>query len=155
MPYIFMHVQWHAIKVSCSHFYPMIFKTCLVGGFFLRRTNEISPTTQKTFKNFKMTCVTFAYNVELWNLKFKSKIKLPLTLIRPLCGYQYFWPCDLDLGVWPNYLKILILLISFEQWVLEPWYLTWVFFMIRPFCEYHYFLPCDLDLGVWLIFKKL
>ena len=43
----------------------------------------------------------------------------------------------------------LTLLITFEQWMLELWYFTWVFLVIRPFRGYHYFLPCDLDLGVF------
>ena len=46
--------------------------------------------------------------------------------------------------------KTLTLLITFEQWVLELWYFTWVSSHI-----YHYFLPCDLDLGVWLKKMKL
>ena len=41
------------------------------------------------------------------------------------------------------------LLITFVQWVLQPWYFTWAFLVIRPFCGYHYFLHCDLDLGAW------
>ena len=49
----------------------------------------------------------------------------------------------------------LTLLITFEQWVLERWYFTWVFLVIRPFRGYHYFWPCDLDLGVWPFFKTL
>ena len=108
-------------------------------------------------------------------------------VIRPSRGYHYFLSCDLDLGVWPTYLKLNLaynfwtvsaralifhmsitcdktfswvplfftlwpwpwslihflktwtLLITFEQWVLELWYFTWVFLVIRPFCEYHYF----------------
>ena len=51
--------------------------------------------------------------------------------------------------------ETLTLLITFEQWVLELWYFTWIFSVIRPFPGYHYFLPCDLDLGVWPIFWKL
>ena len=65
-----------------------------------------------------------------------------------------FLPCNLDLGVWLTFLKTLTLLITFEQWVIEIWYFTWVFLVIRPFCGYHYFLPCDLDLGVWPIFEN-
>ena len=69
---------------------------------------------------------------------------------------------------------------TFEQWVLELWYFTWIFHVIRPFrgqqfflsCTvsgralifhlnfpwirlfrgYHYLLHCDLDLGVWPMF---
>ena len=48
----------------------------------------------------------------------------------------------------------LYLLITFEQWVLELWYFTWVFLVMRPFCGYHYSWPFDLDLGVWPILKK-
>ena len=57
------------------------------------------------------------------------------------------WPCD-------PFLKTLTLLITFEQWVLELWYFTWVFHVIRLFPGYHYSLPCDLDLEVWPIFKN-
>ena len=49
--------------------------------------------------------------------------------------------------------ETLTLLITFEQWVLELWYFTWIFPVIWPFCRYHYFLPCDLDLGVDLFFE--
>ena len=48
--------------------------------------------------------------------------------------FHYFWHCDLDLGVWPIFLKTLTLLKTFD------------ISQIRPFCGYHYFLPCDLDL---------
>ena len=77
-----------------------------------------------------------------------------LLVIRPFRGYHYFLPCDLDLVVWPIFLKTLTLLITFEQWVLELWYFTWVFLVMRPFSGYHFFLPCDLDLWVWPSFFK-
>ena len=48
--------------------------------------------------------------------------------------------------------ETLTLLITFEQWVLELWYLTWVSLVIRPFRGYHYFWPCDFDLRVSPIF---
>mgnify|MGYP003683288813 CR=1 FL=1 len=51
--------------------------------------------------------------------------------------------------------ETLTLLITFEQWMLELWYFTWVFLVIRLFRGYHYFWPCDIDLGVWPIFWKL
>ena len=50
--------------------------------------------------------------------------------------------------------KTLMSLITFEQWVLELWNLTWIFPVIRPFRGYHYFLPCDLALGVWPFFEN-
>ena len=73
-------------------------------------------------------------------------------VIRSFCGYHYFWPCDLDLGVWAILLKTFTLLLTFEQWMLELWYFTWVFPVIRSFRGYHYFWPCDPDLAVWPIF---
>ena len=60
------------------------------------------------------------------------------------------FPCvPLFLTLWPlpwsltHFLKTLSLLITFEQWVLELWYFTWIFPVIRPFLGYHYSLPCD------------
>ena len=35
--------------------------------------------------------------------------------------------------------ETLTLLITFEQWVLELWYFTWIFPVIRPFHGYHFF----------------
>ena len=46
------------------------------------------------------------------------------------------------------------LLVTFEQWVLELWYFTWIFPVIRPFHGFHYFLPYDLHLGVWPFFEN-
>ena len=105
---------------------------------------------------------------------------MSILVIRRFCGYHYFFPCDLDLGVWPifenfnlannfwtvsaralifhmsilvirpflwiplyltlwpwpwsltYFLKTYTLRISFEQWVLELWYFTWVFLVMRP-----------------------
>ena len=76
------------------------------------------------------------------------------------CDKTFLWiPLFLTLWPWPwrltYFLKTLTLWISFEQWVLELWYYTWVFLVIRPFSGYHYFWPCDLDLGVRPIFWKL
>ena len=76
------------------------------------------------------------------------------------CDNTFPWvPLFFTLWPWPSslthFLKTLTLLITFEQWVLELWYFTWVFFVMRPFCGYHYLLPWDLDLGVWSIFWKL
>ena len=66
------------------------------------------------------------------------------------CDKTFQWvPLFFTLWPWPwsltHFLKTLTLLITFEQWVLELWYFTWVFLVIRPFRGYHYFLPCDLD----------
>ena len=36
-------------------------------------------------------------------------------------------------------IETLTLFTTFEQWVLELWYFTWVFLVIRPFRVYHYF----------------
>ena len=73
------------------------------------------------------------------------------------CDKTFSW-VPLFFTLWPSpwslthFLKILTLLITFEQWVLELWYFTWVLLVIRPFPGYHYFLPRDLDLGDWPIF---
>ena len=88
------------------------------------------------------------WELELWYFTWIFPV------IKPFCGYHYFLPCDLDLGVLTHFLKTLTLLITFEQWVLELWYFTWIFPVIRSFCGYHYFLPGDLDLGVWPHFWK-
>ena len=72
------------------------------------------------------------------------------------CDKTFHWlPLFFTLWPWPwsliHFLKTLTLLVTFEQWVLELWFLPWVFLVIRPFWGYHYFWPCDLDLGVWPI----
>ena len=51
-------------------------------------------------------------------------------------------------------LKTLTLLITFEQWVLELKYFTWVFLMTTHFRVYQHFLPYNPDLGVWPTFWK-
>ena len=48
-------------------------------------------------------------------------------------------PCELDLGVWPSFLKTLTLQITFELLVLNLWYFTYIFPVRRPFRGYHYF----------------
>ena len=67
----------------------------------------------------------------------------------PIFFTLWSWPWSLT-----HSLKTLTLLITFEQWVLELWYFTWVFLVIRPFRGYHNFLPCDLDLGVDPFFEN-
>ena len=73
------------------------------------------------------------------------------------CDKTFPWvPLFFTLWPWPwsmiHFLKTLTLLTSFEQWVLELWYFTWVSLVIRPFRGFHNFVPCDLDLGVGPIF---
>ena len=101
---------------------------------------------------------------ENFNLANNSRTVSARTLIFNLnipCDKTFQW-VPLFLTLWPwlwsltQFLKKnLTLLITFEQWVLELGYFTWLFPGIRPFCGYHYFLPCDLDFGVWPFFKKL
>ena len=54
--------------------------------------------------------------------------------------------------------KTLTLLITFEQWVLELRYFTWIFPVIRCFCGYHYyfflFLPVTLTLELDPFFEN-
>ena len=53
--------------------------------------------------------------------------------------FFYFVTLTLELAY---FLKTEILFITFEQWILELWYLTWTFRMIRFFCWY--FWPWQL-----------
>ena len=78
------------------------------------------------------------------------------------CDKIFLWvPLFLTMWPWPgsltHFLKqrfTITLLITFEMWVLELWYFSWVFLVIRPFSGYLYFWPFDLDLGVWPLFEK-
>ena len=51
----------------------------------------------------------------------------------------------LTLWSWPwiltNFLKTYSLLITFEQWMLELWYFTWVYSVTRPFRGFQHRLP--------------
>ena len=62
-------------------------------------------------------------------------------VIRIFRGYQYCWPRDLDVGIWPLFWKPFTLLIAVEQWELEFCYFTWVFHVIRPSVSIIVFLP--------------
>ena len=62
------------------------------------------------------------------------------------CDMTFLWiPVWLTLWPWPQsftyFFKTLILLITFEFWVLELWYFTWIFFLMRSFCTYFIFWP--------------
>ena len=119
------------------------------GGYcFCPVCHSVIPSFCHSLWNFNL-----AYN--FWTAYARALIfHMSIPCDKTFQWYYYFLPCGLDLGVWPNFLKTLILLISFEQWVLRLWYFTWIFLVIRPFRGYHYFLPCDLDLGVLPIFWK-
>ena len=67
---------------------------------------------------------------------------------RALLWVPKFLTWDLDLGVCCIFLKTLTLLITFEQWVLNFWYFTWVCLVTGPFCGW----PCNL--GVWPTFEN-
>ena len=67
--------------------------------------------------------------------------------LKPLFLTMWPWPRCLTYS-----LKTLILLKTFEPWVLELWYIIWVFLVTRTFRGCYYFLPCDLDLGIWPVF---
>ena len=51
--------------------------------------------------------------------------------------------------------ETLTLLITFEQWMLELWYFTWVFLVIRSFHGYNYYFTLWPWPGVWPIFWKI
>ena len=46
---------------------------------------------------------------------------------------------DLDLGVWPNFLKTITMLRTFELWVLELIHFTWIFVVTKSFHGYQHF----------------
>ena len=80
----------------------------------------------------------FAYN--FWTVKTRGLI------LGIFSGKTFPWvPTILTLGVWPTFLK-LTLVITFDQWVLELWYFTWMFPVARPFCVYSHFYPVTLTL---------
>ena len=75
------------------------------------------------------------------------------------CDKTFLWvPLFLTLWPWPWSLthlkKTITLLITFEQWVLELWYFTWVFLVIRPFRGLHYFDPVTLTLEFGPFFEN-
>ena len=113
-----------------------------------------------------LSCLSFC---PLWNFNLATCNNFWTVSARALIFHTSI-PCDktfpwvpvllfLTLWQWPwslaYFRKTLTLLLIFENWVLELWYFTWVFFVTRPFLGYQHFLPCDLDLRVWPIFWKL
>ena len=90
-------------------------------------------------------------------------------VIRPFRGYHYFWPCDLDLGVWPIFKKNFNIAYNFWTvsarglifhmsipcdktflWfhlkkILELPYCIWAFLVTRSSYWYQDICPCDLD----------
>ena len=65
------------------------------------------------------------------------------------CDETFLWvPLFFTLWSWlwslTHFLKTLTLLITFEQWVLEVWYFTWIPLVKRSFCWYLTFWPCHL-----------
>ena len=99
------------------------------------------------FSSLKLQSITFEQRV--LELSYFTWVFL---VIRPL-----FFPCDLDLRVWPIFWKktTLTLLMTLEQWVLELRYFTLVFFVIRPFRGYHHFDTVTLTLEFEPFFGKL
>ena len=76
-------------------------------------------------------------NSERWTLIFHMSIPCDKTFqCLPLFFTLWTWPLSLT-----YFLKTLILLITFEQWMLELWYFSWIFLVIRSFCWYYTFWP--------------
>ena len=92
------------------------------------------------FENFNL-----AYN--FWTVSAKALI-FHMSIS---CDFFTQWPWPWSLAY---FFKTLTLLITFELWVLELWYFTWVFLVIKPIRWYHNFWPCDLDLRLWIFFKN-
>ena len=75
--------------------------------------------------------------------------------IKRRCFFSLFYAPEIkDSVILSSSLKLLTLLITFEQWVVELWYFKWVFLVTGPFHGYHYFLPCNLDLEFDLFFDN-
>ena len=97
----------------------------------------------------------FVYNVTLSMIFMPPRSKIGAYCFCPVCHsvilsvhvYQHFWPCDLDLGIWSIFWKLLTMPITFQQWVPEFSYFTWIFLVKRSFCWYETFWP-------WLLLKK-
>ena len=102
-----------------------------------------------------LSCLSFCHSVILsfrhspWNFNLANNF---LTVVARALIYHMSIPCDktfpwvpLFFTMWPwpwsltHFKKTLTLLITFEQWVLELWYFTWVSLVIKPFRGYHYF----------------
>ena len=64
-------------------------------------------------------------------------------------AYQHFFTLWLWSWGLAYYLKTLTLLITFQQWLLEFSYFTWIFRVIRSFVDTQTF-----DLDIWHIWKK-
>jgi hypothetical protein len=68
-------------------------------------------------------------------------------MTRHFYWYQSFWPCDLDLEVWPTFQKTIPLAISLEWQVIGISY-------VCSLWQYLSFWPCDFHLEVWPTFQK-
>ena len=100
-----------------------------------------------------LSCLSFC--PPLWNFNLANTFwtvsarALKVHLSIPHAKTFLWVPTFFILWSWPwsltHFLTTLTLLITFEQWVLELWYFTWIFPVIRPFCGYHYFLPLTLE----------
>ena len=138
--YLYLLIPWILIEIGLA--------TCtwsIIYLILLRMFTHLSESSRHDSVNFKQknneNCYLYwrkSY-CEIWCVVFMP----PRSKIR---GILFLSFCHSVLS------ETLTLLITFEQWMLELWYFTWIFPVIRPFHGYHYFLPCDLDLGVWPIF---
>ena len=90
----------------------------------------------------------FRQNLYLWG--FSSHIRIFMPSRSKIGGVYCFCPVCHSVLI----SETLILLITFEQWVLELWYFTWVFLMVIPFRGYLFFATVTLTLEFDLLFEK-
>ena len=62
---------------------------------------------------------------------------------------------DLDLGVWPNLLKTITMLRTFELWVLELIHFTWIFVVTKSFHVYQHFYPVTLTFEIDIFSRNI
>ena len=94
-----------------------------------------------------------------WIVKLLRNLLLYVFHMSIPCDKNFPWvPLFFTMWPWPwsltHFLKTLTLLITFEQWVLELWYFTWVFLVLRSFRRYHYFYTVTLTLEFDPFLKK-
>ena len=131
------------------YFTLIFFVTRPFRGYFRGYFDTVTLTLEygPFFENFNLAnkLWTASARVSIFHMNIASGQTFPGV---PL--FQTLWPWPWS-STYRYFYKTLTLLITFEQRVLELWYLTWVLLVATPFSVYKLFWPCDL--GGWPIFE--